>query len=240
MRIRSSVSPGTPTSCRPVRSTPGIPTRSSPRLRDGYLYGRGAADMKSSLAAFVVAIEQFVGAASRPSRLDRAADHFGRGRARRRRHGARRRAPARPRRDARLLRRRRAFVGRAPGRHDQERPPRDAVGQADRARRAGSRRLSASGAESDPSRRTGDRRAGGDTLGRRRRLLSADELAGVEHPRRHRCDQRHSRARSSSSSISAMRRCSTREDLEQRVRSRSWPGTASITSFAGPAPASRI
>jgi succinyl-diaminopimelate desuccinylase len=33
-----------------------------PASRDGYLYGRGAADMKSSLAAFVVAIEQFVGA----------------------------------------------------------------------------------------------------------------------------------------------------------------------------------
>jgi succinyl-diaminopimelate desuccinylase len=33
-----------------------------PSLRDGHLYGRGAADMKSSLAAFVVAIEQFVAA----------------------------------------------------------------------------------------------------------------------------------------------------------------------------------
>jgi succinyl-diaminopimelate desuccinylase len=33
-----------------------------PSLREGYLYGRGAADMKSSLAAFVVAIEQFVAA----------------------------------------------------------------------------------------------------------------------------------------------------------------------------------
>lgn len=33
-----------------------------PSLRDGFLYGRGAADMKSSLAAFVVAIERFVAA----------------------------------------------------------------------------------------------------------------------------------------------------------------------------------
>jgi succinyl-diaminopimelate desuccinylase len=32
----------------------------APAQRDGYLYGRGAADMKSSLAAFVVAIEQFL------------------------------------------------------------------------------------------------------------------------------------------------------------------------------------
>jgi succinyl-diaminopimelate desuccinylase len=37
------------------RSDPFVPT-----LRDGKLYGRGAADMKSSIAAFVVAVEAFV------------------------------------------------------------------------------------------------------------------------------------------------------------------------------------
>ena len=33
----------------------------APEIRDGHLYGRGAADMKTSLAAFVTAIEQFIG-----------------------------------------------------------------------------------------------------------------------------------------------------------------------------------
>jgi len=39
-------------------SDPFIPTQ-----RDGYLYGRGAADMKSSVAAFVVAVERLLAAA---------------------------------------------------------------------------------------------------------------------------------------------------------------------------------
>jgi succinyl-diaminopimelate desuccinylase len=43
----------------PLASWASDPFR--PEVRDGHLYGRGAADMKSSLAAFVTAIEHFVG-----------------------------------------------------------------------------------------------------------------------------------------------------------------------------------
>ncbi len=43
----------------PLESWTSDPFR--PEVRDGHLYGRGAADMKSSLAAFVTAIEHFVG-----------------------------------------------------------------------------------------------------------------------------------------------------------------------------------
>jgi succinyl-diaminopimelate desuccinylase len=39
----------------------------TPALRDGMLYGRGASDMKTSLAAFVTAIESFLAQHSRPA-----------------------------------------------------------------------------------------------------------------------------------------------------------------------------
>lgn len=44
----------------PLASWTSDPFR--PEIRDGHLFGRGSADMKSSLAAFVVAVERFVAA----------------------------------------------------------------------------------------------------------------------------------------------------------------------------------
>ncbi len=62
-------------------SDPFVPTE-----RDGKLYGRGAADMKTSIAAFVVAVEELL-AGGEPDGANRAADHLRRGRAGHRRHG---------------------------------------------------------------------------------------------------------------------------------------------------------
>ncbi len=53
-------------------SDPFIPT-----IRNNKLYGRGAADMKSSLAAFVTAIERFVYAYPDHKGVNCIIDHFG-------------------------------------------------------------------------------------------------------------------------------------------------------------------
>ena len=109
--------------------------------------------MKSSLAAFVTAIEAFVAAHPAHARLDRAAAHLRRGRpAEHRRHGEGRRAARRARRAHRLLHRRRAVVVAAARRHDQDRPARHADRHAARARRAGARRVSGAGPKPDPPR----------------------------------------------------------------------------------------
>ena len=52
----------TPTWCPPGRWRNGTGDPFVPAIREGLLYGRGAADMKSGLAAMVTAAEAFVGA----------------------------------------------------------------------------------------------------------------------------------------------------------------------------------
>ena len=158
----------------------GSPTRSSPTMRDGYLYGRGAADMKGSLAAFVVAIEAFVAAHPTHAGLDRAADHVRRGRAVDRRHGAR--SSRGSQRDGERIDY--CVVG--------EPSSVDALGDMIKNGRRGtlSGTLTVKGVQGHIAyphlarnpihlARAGARRAGGDALGRRQRVLPADDAGSA-------------------------------------------------------------
>ena len=91
------------------------------------LIGRGAADMKGSLAAMINGVPPVRRALSEVLGLDRPADHERRGRRGRRRHAEGHGDAGAARRDVSVLRRRRAVELRDARRHGQDRPPRQPV-----------------------------------------------------------------------------------------------------------------
>ena len=206
-----------------------------PDHRDGMLYGRGAADMKTSIAAFVVAIEEFLAAHPDHAGSHRLAAHQRRGRPRGRRHGGGLRGAAR--RAARTLDY--CIVGEPTSverarRHDQERPARHALRQAHGQGRAGPHRLPAAREQPDPPGRAGagrtGRRPSGTTAtttsrrppGRSRNIhagTGADNVipGAVEIDFNFRFST-----------------ASTAEGAASSACTRSWTGTASTTSSTGP------
>ena len=130
-------SPATPMSCPPARRSSGTRRRLSPPWSTARSYGRGAADMKGSLAAMLIACETFVAGASRPPRAHRFPDHRRRGGGRGKRHGQGHAAPATAEQGHRLVPGGRAVEQCQPWRCHQERPARFAGRSAYGARHPG-------------------------------------------------------------------------------------------------------
>ena len=117
-------------------------------VKDGFLYGRGAVDMKGGIACSVAAVLDYLAAhGGKPKGLDLVPDHRRRGRHLRQRHHQTAAMGRGARREIRPLRAGRAQQCRGARRLHQGRPPRFAVGHALRRWRPGPRRLSAARVE---------------------------------------------------------------------------------------------